>query len=75
MDKDGFLRDFLSSYTGGDHMDMDGCEIQDLLEKHGFTECREITEEECKEPWAAEWGYQPGDTFHAYTDEMKKLMS
>ena len=74
MDKDGFLRDFLKDYIEGEHMDMDGYEIQNLLDKHGFTDKRPITEAECEEPWAQEYGYEPGDPFHAYTDEMKKLV-
>lgn len=74
MDKDGFLRDLLIEYTGHDHGDIEGGWLQDLLVTHGFAVERPITEAECAEAWAQSWGYQPGDLYIAYTDEMKALL-
>lgn len=70
----GFLGDLLLDYTEGNHMDIDGCGVQDLLADHGLTfECK-ATEADCEEDWAREWGYEPGDTMFKYGPLMLRLM-
>lgn len=72
---EAFVGDLLLTYTDHDHMDIDGSDFQDLLVKHGLMVEAEITAAECEEPWAQEWGYEPGDTFCRYTPLCKELMA
>lgn len=70
----GFLGDLLLDYVDGDHMDIDGCEIQDMLKLHGLTYEHRATQDDCNEEWAREWGYEPGDTMFKYGPFMLRLM-
>ena len=74
MDLRGFVKDLMTDYIEGEHLDIPGDAVQDLMVAHGLAVHREITEAECEEPWAREWGYEPGDMFYAYTDELKTLL-
>lgn len=70
----GFLGDLLQSYREGDHMDLDGCDVQDLLVKHGLMYETKATEADCEEEWCMDWGCEPGDTLYKYTAIMIRLM-
>jgi hypothetical protein len=72
-DKDAFLGELFNMYVNRDWGDIDSYDFSDLMDKHGFTIPRAITEAECEEPWAQDWGYEPGDLFHAYTPETMRL--
>ena len=42
-------------------MDVDGCDLQEMLAKHGIIIKRPATEADCQEEWAQEWGIEVGD--------------
>ncbi|MCH8137339.1 MAG: hypothetical protein IH926_00015 [Proteobacteria bacterium] len=67
-----FLGDLFRLYRDSDHMDIDGCDFQEMLDKHGLVECSEITEADGE--WAADLGYEHGDTFYRYTPAMLTLI-
>ncbi len=69
-----FARDLIRHYNEGDHSDVDGCDIQDMLLKHGLAETRKMTKAEAEETWAQEWGYEEGDEAVMYTDLLKELI-
>lgn len=70
----GFLGAVLRLYRDGDHMDIDGCDFQDILEKYGLTTQEIMTEDEAAEEWAQDSGFDAGDTFWKYTPVMLTLM-
>ena len=74
MDKDAFLAELIASYWEHDCMDIDGCDFQDLLLKHGFAVEAPATEEDCKEEWALEYGYEPGDPMIKYDREIQLMV-
>ncbi len=70
----GFLHDLFNDYSEGGHCDIDGCDFQELLVKHGLAESRLVTEAELAEEWAREYEYEPGDTATMYTADMLAIM-
>lgn len=71
---DAFLGELLDNFVEHQYTDIDACDFQELLCKHGLCVERPITADECEAQWAQEYGYEPGDTMFAYSDEMKALM-
>ncbi|MEE8606738.1 MAG: hypothetical protein V3S55_03960 [Nitrospiraceae bacterium] len=70
-----FLHELFGYYTQNDCGDIDGGDFQQMLEHNCLAEEAKITEEECGEDWAQEWGYDPGDTFYRWTPLMQRLMT
>lgn len=70
----GFLGAILRLFRDCDHMDIDGSDFQDLLDKYGLTTQEIMTKEEADEEWAQDCGFCPGDTFWKYTPVMLTLM-
>ncbi len=73
-DPKAFLGDFLLDYSEGDHLDIDGAAIQDLLLEHGLMYKCVATEADCDEEWAKDWDYEPGDEMMKYGPVMLDLM-
>lgn len=71
---EGFLGDLLRTYSSGGHMDLDGCDVQDLLDKHKLTTPQPLTAEQAEEEWAQEYDMQEGDIGHIYTPLMKEIL-
>lgn len=69
-----FMHELLGYYTQNDCQDIDGGDFQQMLVNNSLAEQAEITEVECGEDWAIEWGYEPGDTFFRWTPLMQRLM-
>lgn len=74
MDKDAFLAELIAGYWEHDCMDIDGGDFQDLLLKHGLAKEAPATEEDCKEEWALEYGYEPGDPMIKYDPEIQSMV-
>ena len=61
-------------YREGDHMDLDGCDMGDLLAKHGLMYETKATEADCEEEWCQDFGCEVGDTIFKYGALMLRLM-
>ena len=75
MDKDAFLGELIGKWRERDCTDIDGGDMQDLLEKHGLIEITPATEEDCKEEWAQEYGIEPGDPVNRFHPDLMTLMA
>lgn len=73
MNINAFVVDIVSLFREHDCSDIDGENFQDLMEKHGLVVRVPATEEDVKEEWAQEWGYEVGDEILAYSEEYKAL--
>ena len=74
MDIEAFVIDLTKLFKRQDWDDIDGCDYQDLLIKHGLAIERPATEEDCKLNWASEYGVEVGDTIIVDSEEFSKLM-
>ena len=54
-------------------MDIDGGDLQEMLEKHGIIVRQPATETDCEEEWAQEYGIEPGDTILRDAPELTSL--
>lgn len=75
MDKDGFICGFVELFDQCDWGDLDGCDVQDLMEKHGLIEWRPLTAQEVERGLGAYDSLEPGDPWYSYTPELQKLRS
>ena len=71
---EGLLGDLLRTWTEGDLMDIDGCEVQDLVAKWKFSEPAIVTAELEGEGWAMELGLQEGDDCFLWTPIMQRIL-
>ena len=61
MNKDGFIADVVDLWREHACMDIDGCDFQELLIKHGLAEEVLATEADCETDWGRDYGLELGD--------------
>lgn len=73
MDKDAFLGELIACWRDHYCGDIDGCDFQDLMLKHGLASEEPATKEDCEQEWAQEFDYNPGDLMIRYRPEINAL--
>ena len=73
-DYNSFIGALLALWRRNYCADIDGCDFQDLLIKHGLASEGTATEADCEEEPAQEFGVEPGDPMLKYHPDLMALM-